>query len=155
MGAEVLSEDPWVIRFPNFLTEEEIAFLRSKDAHEDAWEGASETGAVNELGRSTKLFSANRDTHVTWCAGACHNHPVSMNLRARIGEIMRVHPDYFESMQFLKYGVGQYYKAHNDWSSNEKESGASFVKHRVYTFFLYLNDVEEGGATYFPKLKLR
>ena len=52
-------------------------------------------------------------------------------------------------MQLLKYDEGQFYKPHNDF----------IVKHvaqlhgpRLLTFFIYFNEVEEGGGTRFPKL---
>lgn len=65
-----------------------------------------------------------------------------------------------EQWQVLRYEPGQEYKAHFDACSsatdeynkcleNEEEKGWG---KRVYTFFIYLNDVPEGGETYFPRL---
>ena len=59
-----------------------------------------------------------------------------------------VRPDYFESVQLLRYRPGQYYSTHHDMSGQRKR----FAGHRVYTVFLYLSDVEAGGATAFPDL---
>jgi len=68
-----------------------------------------------------------------------------------------------EDFQFLNYKVGQQYKAH--WDSCTKildeydkcieENKKRGWGQRVYTFFIYLNDVEEGGETYFPKLDIK
>ena len=58
-----------------------------------------------------------------------------------------------EPFQILKYEPGQFYKVHHDQNSGLfTPQGA-----RVYTFFMYLNDVDEGqeepgGGTHFADL---
>ena len=67
-----------------------------------------------------------------------------------------------EDWQVLRYKPGQKYKAHYDACSEEsptyidccKDARAKGWGKRVYTFFIYLNDVEEGGETHFPKLNI-
>lgn len=65
-----------------------------------------------------------------------------------------------EQWQVLRYEPGQQYTPHfdacndttkefHDCIANEQNKGWG---KRVYTFFIYLNDVEEGGETYFPLL---
>lgn len=65
-----------------------------------------------------------------------------------------------ETWQVLRYEPGQEYRAHYDACSEttteyesclENEKNRGWGK-RVYTFLIYLNDVEEGGETYFPYL---
>lgn len=51
--------------------------------------------------------------------------------------------------QVLKYEVGQYYVTHNDYIPDHQ---FMMCGPRVYTLFLYLNDVPEGGGTKFPKV---
>uniref|UniRef100_A0A7S4ITM9 Fe2OG dioxygenase domain-containing protein n=1 Tax=Prymnesium polylepis TaxID=72548 RepID=A0A7S4ITM9_9EUKA len=53
-------------------------------------------------------------------------------------------------MQLLKYGPGEYYRLHHDWIPEQVQA---LCGPRVFTFFLYLSDVEEGGGTQFPYLK--
>jgi len=61
-----------------------------------------------------------------------------------------------ESMQFLKYTQGMYYKAHHDAARiGARNDPRNIGKHRIFTFFMYLNDVTEGGGTYFPQLSLK
>lgn len=57
----------------------------------------------------------------------------------------------YESFQILQYQEGQFYRRHHDSSNanNNKPAG-----HRILTFFLYLNDVEEGGETRFSNLDI-
>lgn len=60
-----------------------------------------------------------------------------------------------EKWQVLKYNPGQEYREHYDACMDEpcheSDRKRGWGK-RVYTFFIYLNDVEEGGETVFPRL---
>jgi prolyl 4-hydroxylase len=51
----------------------------------------------------------------------------------------------------LRYTPGQYYKPHHDYIPQHRQYPFG---PRVYTFFLYLSDVESGGETRFPKLNI-
>jgi prolyl 4-hydroxylase len=55
--------------------------------------------------------------------------------------------EYFEPVQMLKYIEGGYYKLHVDNSYDDNP--------RKATFQIYLNDVEGGGETIFPKMDLK
>ena len=65
-----------------------------------------------------------------------------------------------ELWQVLRYEPGQEYRVHFDACSSNTDEYNSCIKNendkgwgkRVYTFFIYLNDVPEGGETYFPRL---
>lgn len=67
-----------------------------------------------------------------------------------------------EKWQLLHYLPGQEYQAHYDACSPltdeyqacmEDDDKRGWGK-RVYTFFIYLNDVPEGGETHFPRLNI-
>ena len=67
----------------------------------------------------------------------------------RVSQIMNVPYEHGEGLQILNYQIGQEYKAHFDFFSSSSKP----VKNpRISTLVMYLNDVEEGGETYFPKL---
>ncbi|WP_420828144.1 2OG-Fe(II) oxygenase [Cytobacillus citreus] len=58
-----------------------------------------------------------------------------------------------EGLQVLNYELGEEYKAHFDYFPSgqiQLENGGQ----RIATFLMYLNDVEEGGETIFPKIGL-
>lgn len=58
-----------------------------------------------------------------------------------------------EPLQIVKYEVGQEFKPHYDWFENK--FAQKINDQRQYTIFAYLNDVEEGGETYFPNLDIK
>mmetsp|Transcript_14553 Transcript_14553/g.28410 ORF Transcript_14553/g.28410 Transcript_14553/m.28410 type:complete len:193 (-) Transcript_14553:360-938(-) len=51
-----------------------------------------------------------------------------------------------------RYEPGQYYKIHHDFIPSHLDFPFG---PRLYTFFLYLSDVNSGGETHFPRLKVR
>lgn len=58
-----------------------------------------------------------------------------------------------EGIQILRYPVGGEYKAHFDYFPPADPGSGLHLAHggqRVATLVMYLNDVEEGGETYFP-----
>jgi prolyl 4-hydroxylase len=57
-----------------------------------------------------------------------------------------------ESLQLVKYDVSGYFKEHYDAEPDKTKNNN--IKDRAHTFIVYLNDVEEGGETRFPKLDL-
>jgi prolyl 4-hydroxylase len=68
-----------------------------------------------------------------------------------VENITGIPDDNSEYWQLLKYEEGQYYKVHHDFISFHLERAQGV---RIFTVFLYLNDVEEGGGTHFPQLSI-
>ena len=64
---------------------------------------------------------------------------------------MNIPIEHGESMQILRYTPGQEYKAHYDYFSSTSQAAKN---NRISTLIMYLNDVEQGGETFFPKLNL-
>jgi prolyl 4-hydroxylase len=63
-----------------------------------------------------------------------------------------------ECMQAQKYEPGQYFKEHWDYfdpDTKEYDVYCEWMGQRSWTTMLYLNDVEEGGETYFKHLNLK
>ena len=68
-----------------------------------------------------------------------------------------------EDWQVLRYKPGQEYKSHFDAANPAAADYEGVIERdrqrgcgrRVYTFFIYLNNVEEGGETDFPKLGIK
>lgn len=79
------------------------------------------------------------------------------NIENRIAEYTNTDIDHGEAMQVVRYEPGGYFKPHHDdfdpnFPGNQPqiERGGQ----RRITFMMYLNDVEEGGETYFRDLDL-
>lgn len=85
-------------------------------------------------------------------------HPELFEIDYKITALLGLNPLLAEVMQGQKYNIGQYYKKHCDffdpWSKEHKVY-CEWMGQRTWTFMLYLNDVNEGGETYFKRLNLR
>ena len=74
----------------------------------------------------------------------------------KINETIGLEANLGELPQVQKYDVGEQFKAHTDYFENVEYNNCHLAKggQRTWTFMVYLNDVEEGGETNFPKLQL-
>tara|TARA_B110000483_G_scaffold242095_1_gene326824 strand:- start:17182 stop:17988 length:807 start_codon:yes stop_codon:yes gene_type:complete len=74
----------------------------------------------------------------------------------KICNILSIPKKYSEDIQIQSYDVGQEFKLHTDYF--DKIDNNNFCKkqgNRTWTFMVYLNDTQEGGATYIPAIKER
>ena len=81
-----------------------------------------------------------------------------IELQRRITETMGIPEEYSEPLQGVKYEVGEYFKEHTDFFDRRSPNFEVFAQgenQRTWTFMVYLNDVEEGGHTLFPQIKLQ
>ncbi len=78
--------------------------------------------------------------------------PAVQDLERRLFELSGIDPAHGEPVQGQRYEAGQEFKAHTDYF---EPTGQDFVKYcsvagqRTWTFMVYLNEVEAGGATRF------
>lgn len=78
--------------------------------------------------------------------------PEVMELERRLLAINGIDPAYGEPVQGQRYEVGQEFKAHTDYfepSGEDFQKYCSVAGQRTWTFMVYLNDVDAGGATRF------
>jgi len=139
LGPRVLLDDPYVLQFDSFLTDEEADGIVSLCT--DEFQRSLAGDYVSPVRTSTQC----------WCNfQKCLKDPVMKRVEAKISRVTGVPVEYGEFMQIVKYEEGQFYKLHHDQNSATWSPQGV----RVYTFFMYLNDVDEGGETDFPQLKL-
>ncbi|WP_256760399.1 2OG-Fe(II) oxygenase [Cohnella sp. WQ 127256] len=69
-------------------------------------------------------------------------------IETRVAELMSIPVSHAEPLQILHYKAGEQYQPHFDYFTS-----ASIANNRISTMVIYLNDVEEGGETYFPSLR--
>ncbi len=85
------------------------------------------------------------------------NDEVLTNLAVKISEFVRLPPENSEPCQLLKYSGKQEYVPHPDAFEMSVGGQEQLAKggQRLFTTLCYLNDVEAGGETEFPKLKFK
>lgn len=130
-------EEPLIVVLGNVLSNEECDELirLSKDKMKRSKIGT--TREVNELRTSSSMFLEESENEII------------ARVEKRVSSIMNIPIEHGECIQILQYTPGQEYRAHNDFFSSTS-NGAN--NNRISTLVMYLNDVEQGGETFFPKL---
>lgn len=78
--------------------------------------------------------------------------PAVAGLAAKLCELSGISPTHAEPLQGQRYEIGQEFKAHTDYfepSHRDYDTYCSVPGQRTWTFMIYLNNVEAGGATRF------
>lgn len=73
----------------------------------------------------------------------------------KISQLVQIPMEYSENIQGQHYSVGQEFKTHTDWFNptlDEYKKNCSVQGNRTWTVMVYLNDVKEGGETYFKDI---
>ncbi len=84
------------------------------------------------------------------------SEPAVMRLEKLLAQLSGIDPAFGEPVQGQRYAVGQEFKAHTDYF---EPNGPDWSKYctvagqRSWTFMVYLNAVEAGGATRFKTIK--
>jgi prolyl 4-hydroxylase len=82
--------------------------------------------------------------------------PCVAELDEKLARLSGIDPAFGEPLQGQRYDVGQEFKAHTDYFAPDGTDFAKFCSvagQRTWTFMIYLNDVEAGGATRFKAIK--
>jgi len=148
----VISRDPWVMVFDSFLSLEEVDALLE---HGEGRYTRSTASGGRKDDEFIPLTSEIRTSWTTWCDNkTCTEDPRIVAITDRVAKVSRVPPENFEFMQLLRYyecehdraADCQFYRRHHDTIPElvKMQPGP-----RVFTFFLYLSDVEAGGGTKF------
>ena len=130
-------EEPLVVVLGNMLSHEECDELirLSMDRMKRSKIGAARE--VNEQRTSSGTFIEESENAIV------------ARVEKRISAVMNIPIEHGEGLQILQYTPGQEYKAHFDFFSSTSKAANN---NRISTLVMYLNDVEDGGETFFPKL---
>ncbi len=79
------------------------------------------------------------------------NDDIIKGIENRVSKMTGQPVSHIEGLQVVRYFPGDYFKAHYDWFHPPYRQ--KIKNQRLYTFFVYLNDVEDGGETEFPNLQ--
>ncbi|MEK3853870.1 2OG-Fe(II) oxygenase [Cytobacillus sp. FSL H8-0458] len=131
--------EPLIVVLGNVLSDEECDQLiqQSKDRMQRS--KVANSLEVDELRTSSSTFFEEGENEIV------------ARIEKRVSQIMNIPVEHGEGLQILNYKIGQEYKAHYDFFSSTSRAASN---PRISTLVMYLNDVEQGGETYFPKLNL-
>lgn len=155
-GEDVISklrddvQPPWLITFDNFISEEDCKHIIDL-GYKSNYERSEDVGELLADGSNDSKRSLSRTSENAWCSyrNDCRNDTIVQKIHDRIGTVTGIPSNYSEDFQMLKYEPGQFYRQHHDYIEHQRDRRCG---PRILTFFLYLSDVEEGGATNFPLL---
>ncbi|KAL9179325.1 hypothetical protein ACHAXT_008615 [Thalassiosira profunda] len=144
-----LEQPPWVVTFDNFITPEECQHLIDL-GHKNTYERSQDVGALKVDGSWDNVKSTRRTSENAWCSSrnGCRSDPIVEGVQERMARVTGISADNSEDLQIEP---GQFYRQHHDYIEHQRDRRCG---PRVLTFFLYLSDVEAGGATNFPKLDI-
>lgn len=114
---------------------------------------------INKSLRPSTTTVKNGDTAYrtsSTCDMSLVNNPIISAVNKKICHSLGVREGYSERIQGQKYLVGQEFKQHTDYfqpNTPEFKKYASERGQRTWTFMVYLNNTEQGGATRFVNLK--
>ena len=133
----VLHRDPWIVEFQEFLQPHEVDVLKKVAGHN--FERSLAGDGVTPV----------RTSSTSWCnVQHCLKDETIQTVRERISNLTRVPWENAEHLQVLRYHPGQFYREHHDQNSPRYSAWGP----RLYTFFMYLSDVLDGGGTRFTRL---
>lgn len=144
---ERVADEPLVQVINDFVTETERHHIMRLTADK------LDTAMVSAVGPAKT--SEARTGRVAWVK---HDQtPIVRGLVKRVSNLVGIPVKHAESLQVVHYGETQEYKPHFDAYDMSTEKGRQRTEkggQRVLTALMYLNDVEDGGSTIFPKLDL-
>ncbi|MEZ4384899.1 MAG: 2OG-Fe(II) oxygenase [Nannocystaceae bacterium] len=144
-GGERLCDAPLVHTFRGLLSAEECAHVVAVALPK--MRGARVSGAEGvrrSQGRSNDLTWVRHDTD-----------PVIAAIAGRVAALVGLPLAHAESLQVIRYGVGQEYRPHYDAYDLSTPKGQRYTARggqRLVTTLTYLSEVAAGGETGFPNL---
>jgi prolyl 4-hydroxylase len=130
-------EEPLIVILGNVLSDDECDQLIRMSEDKLKRSKIGNTRSEDDMRTSSSMFFEEGENDLV------------ARIERRLSQIMNIPVEHGEGLQMLNYNIGQEYKAHFDFFSSTSRAASN---PRISTLVMYLNDVEEGGETYFPKL---
>ena len=83
------------------------------------------------------------------CSVFYEEHIVAVEIRKIVSDIIKLPIENFEPIQIVRYEVGEHYGLHYDYFEEGNTDVLDEGGQRLWTAFIYLNDVDSGGETNF------
>ena len=146
-GGEQIAAAPGLFLFEDFLTAADCDHLIDLASPHQSRSLVS--------GSDAGVESEGRTGGVHWIAH--DSTDITLALSRRLADLIGIPLTHAESIQVISYGSGQEYRPHYDaWEAGTETGDRCLARggQRLVTCLCYLNDVEQGGGTFFPHLDI-
>jgi prolyl 4-hydroxylase len=141
-------EGPWILSFDSFLSAAETQRMVELGLQQ-GFERSANVGGVTFDGSLAPVVSNSRTSTNAWCTDTCNEDPVSQAIWERMERVTGISEKNSEHFQIARYEEGQFYDLHHDFIPEELDRPAGA---RILRFYMFLNDVDDGGELQFPSL---
>lgn len=113
-------------------------------------------GLIDAVARPSPTYDEGATYRTSWSGDVDPGDSFVRMVERRIADLTGFDERWGETVQGQRYEPGQEFQAHYDWFQTD---GAYWPQERAnggqrsWTVMAYLNDVEEGGETEFPKIR--
>ncbi|CAL8362291.1 unnamed protein product [Merluccius merluccius] len=139
---EVLSLQPYVVLYHNFITDKEAENIKTLSQ-----QGLRRSVVASGEKQETADYRISKSA---WLKDTVH--PIIGQMDRRIARLtgLNVRTPYGEYLQVVNYGIGGHYEPHFDHATSASSPVFKLkTGNRVATFMIYLSSVEAGGSTAF------
>jgi prolyl 4-hydroxylase len=133
-----------IFTIPNFLTDEECDYLCDHIEHHNT------RSTVAGPGLEKSVYNEGRTSNTSTIPD---EDPKFQAINNKMYDELGISSEYSEPTQGQLYLKDQYFNYHNDYFDGDGYINYCLASgQRTWTFMIYLNDVEEGGETEFPRI---
>ncbi|KAI4814904.1 prolyl 4-hydroxylase subunit alpha-3 isoform X1 [Pseudochaenichthys georgianus] len=139
---EVLSLQPYVVLYHNFITDTE-----AEDIKTTAHAGLRRSVVAAGEKQATAEYRISKSA---WLKDSAHSTVGKLDQKISMLTGLNVKHPYGEYLQVVNYGIGGHYEPHFDHATSPSSPVFKLkTGNRVATFMIYLSSVEAGGSTAF------
>ncbi|XP_075892550.1 prolyl 4-hydroxylase subunit alpha-3 isoform X2 [Nelusetta ayraudi] len=139
---EVLSLQPYVVLYHNFVTDTEAEEIKQL-----AQPGLRRSVVASGVKQASAEYRISKSS---WLKGAAESTVGKLDHRISMLTGLNVKHPYGEYLQVVNYGIGGHYEPHFDHATSPSSPVYKLkTGNRIATFMIYLTSVEAGGSTAF------
>uniref|UniRef100_A0A8C2X264 procollagen-proline 4-dioxygenase n=1 Tax=Cyclopterus lumpus TaxID=8103 RepID=A0A8C2X264_CYCLU len=146
---EVLSLQPYVVVYHNFITDTEAEDIK-RTSHPGVSAFSSSSNTPKNISGEKQATAEYRISKSAWLKGSAHSTVGKLDHKISMLTGLNVKHPYGEYLQVVNYGIGGHYEPHFDHATSPSSPVFKLkTGNRVATFMIYLSSVEAGGSTAF------